>query len=113
MLSMYVSLVASLVPAPPSPLIRPLTYVNHVMPRYRVQARTSFEPALDSLRVRTVHVMKRLFEVVEHMLLSDGMQMSDTHQKPFGELEGVDVGVGVSVGVGVGVGVCWYCCGTK
>ncbi|CAM9892263.1 unnamed protein product, partial [Laminaria digitata] len=48
------------------------------------KARTSFEPALDSLRVRTVHVMKRLFGVVEHMLKSDGMQMSETHQKPFG-----------------------------
>lgn len=49
------------------------------------QARTSFEPALDALRVRTVHVMKRLFGVVEHMLKSDGMQMSETHQKPFSE----------------------------
>ncbi|CBN78455.1 ARC5, dynamin-related protein involved in plastid division [Ectocarpus siliculosus] len=47
------------------------------------KARTSFEPTLDALRVRTVHVMKRLFGVVEHMLKSDGMQMSDTHQKPF------------------------------
>ncbi|CAM9399954.1 unnamed protein product, partial [Pylaiella littoralis] len=47
------------------------------------KARTSFEPALDALRVRTVHVMKRLFGVVEHMLKSDGMQMSETHQKPF------------------------------
>lgn len=50
-----------------------------------MQARCSFEPVLDSLRVRTVHVMKRLFGVVEHMLKADGMQMSETHQKPFSE----------------------------
>lgn len=47
------------------------------------QARSSFEPVLDSLRVRTVHVMKRLFEVVEHMVKEDGMHMSEAHQKPF------------------------------
>ena len=49
------------------------------------QARSSFEPVLDALRVRTVHVMKRLFGVVEHMLTADGLHMSEAHQKPFGE----------------------------
>lgn len=57
----------------------------NIIGRRNNQARTSFEPALDALRIRTVHVMKRLFSVVEHMLKSDGMQMSETHQKPFSE----------------------------
>ncbi|CAM9746455.1 unnamed protein product [Ascophyllum nodosum] len=48
------------------------------------KARSSFEPVLDALRVRTVHVMKRLFGVVEHMLTADGLHMSEAHQKPFG-----------------------------
>lgn len=32
-----------------------------------------------------MHVMKRLFEVVEHMVKEDGMHMSEAHQKPFSE----------------------------
>ncbi|CAN0490422.1 unnamed protein product, partial [Discosporangium mesarthrocarpum] len=54
----------------------------HVVPL--CQARESFEPILASLRIRTVHVMKRLFQVVEHMLKAEGLTISDTHQKPFG-----------------------------
>jgi hypothetical protein len=47
------------------------------------KARTSFDPLLESLRVRTVHVMKRLFSVVDYMLKKEGVNMNETHQKPF------------------------------
>ncbi|CAM9551199.1 unnamed protein product [Chrysoparadoxa australica] len=47
------------------------------------KARVSFDPLLEGLRVRTVHVMKRLFAVVDYMLKKEGLAMSDSHQKPF------------------------------
>jgi hypothetical protein len=47
------------------------------------KARLSFDPLLEGLRVRTVHVLKRLFAVVEHMLKREGLTMSESHQKPF------------------------------
>ena len=47
------------------------------------KARLSFDPLLEGLRVRTVHVLKRLFAVVEHMLKRVGLTMSESHQKPF------------------------------
>ncbi|KAG5186216.1 hypothetical protein JKP88DRAFT_309594, partial [Tribonema minus] len=47
------------------------------------KARLGFDPLLESLRVRAVHVLKRLFAVVEHMLKREGLSMSESHQKPF------------------------------
>ncbi|KAG5179162.1 hypothetical protein JKP88DRAFT_201174 [Tribonema minus] len=47
------------------------------------KARLGFDPLLESLRVRAVHVLKRVFAVVEHMLKRDGLAMSEGHQKPF------------------------------
>jgi hypothetical protein len=47
------------------------------------KARLGFDPLLENLRVRAVHVLKRLFGVVEHMLKREGLSMSESHQKPF------------------------------
>ncbi|KAG5184668.1 hypothetical protein JKP88DRAFT_348446 [Tribonema minus] len=47
------------------------------------KARLGFDPLLESLRVRAVHVLRRLFAVVEHMLKREGLTMSESHQKPF------------------------------
>jgi hypothetical protein len=51
-----------------------------------VQARVSFEPLLDALRRRTVHIMKRLYGITEFMLDREGHGLSETHHQPFQEI---------------------------
>jgi len=48
------------------------------------KARLSFDPVLENLRLRTVHVMKRLFSVIEYMIKREGgIGMHQAHQKQF------------------------------
>ena len=51
------------------------------------KAQSSFEPMLEALRYRTVHIMRRLFPIVEEMMRKSGSPLpAETHTRPFQEM---------------------------
>ena len=51
------------------------------------KAKASFEPMLEALRHRSVHIMRRLFPIVEHMVRKGGSNLPlDSYNKPCQEM---------------------------
>ena len=51
------------------------------------KAKSSFEPMLEALRHRSVHIMRRLFPIVEHMVRKSGSNLPlDSYNKPCQEM---------------------------
>ena len=50
------------------------------------KAQASFEPLLDALRTRTLHIMKRLYPVTEYMLENQGLGLQGTQNQAFTEV---------------------------
>jgi len=50
------------------------------------KAQASFEPLLDALRIRTLHIMKRLYPVTEYMLENQGLGLQGSQNQAFTEV---------------------------
>jgi hypothetical protein len=51
------------------------------------KAQSSFEPMLEALRYRAVHIMRRLFPIIEEMMRKGSSPLpADTHSRPFQEM---------------------------
>lgn len=51
------------------------------------KAQSTFDPMLEALRERVVHIMRRLYPVVQHMLRQGGAAiLQETHTKPFQQM---------------------------
>lgn len=51
------------------------------------KAQTTFDPMLEALRERVVHIMRRLYPVVQYMLRQGGAAiLQETHTKPFQQM---------------------------
>ena len=53
------------------------------------KAKDSFGPMIDALELRTSHIMKRLYYIIESMIANDGrlsVKTIDKHNRPFQEL---------------------------
>jgi len=50
------------------------------------KARCAFEPLLEALRHRSIHIMKRLFPLAKYIMEHEGLMLADTYQRPFNQV---------------------------